>query len=44
MGTFVDADKLVAAAQAGMSFAELHWRAYFGEFPPSRAMNPRDLM
>ncbi len=44
MGTFVDADKLVAAAQAGMSFAELHRRAYFGEFPPSRAMNPRDLM
>jgi catechol 2,3-dioxygenase len=44
MGTFVDADKLVAARQAGMSFAELHRRAYAGEFPPSRPMNPRDLM
>jgi len=43
MGTFVDADKLVAAWQTGMSFAELHWRAYFGEFPPSRVMNPCDL-
>src|SRR5260370_642250 len=41
---FVDADKLVAARQAGMSFAELHRRAYAGEFPPSRPMNPRDLM
>jgi catechol 2,3-dioxygenase len=44
MGTFIDADKLVAARQAGMSFAELHRRAYAGEFPPSRPMNPRDLM
>lgn len=44
IGTFVDADKLVAARQAGMSFAELHRRAYAGEFPPSRPMNPRDLM
>jgi catechol 2,3-dioxygenase len=44
MGTFVDADKLVAARQAGMSFAELHRRAYAGEFPPSRPMDPRDLM
>jgi catechol-2,3-dioxygenase len=44
LGTLVDADKLVAARQAGMSFAELHRRAYAGEFPPSRPMNPRDLM
>ena len=44
MGTFVDPDKLVAARQAGMSFAELHRRAYAGEFPPARPMNPRDLM
>jgi catechol 2,3-dioxygenase len=44
IGTFVDADKLVAAHQAGMSFAELHQRAYAGEFPPPRPMNPRDLM
>ncbi len=44
LGTLVDADKLVAAHRAGMSFAELHRRAYAGEFPPSRPMNPRDLM
>jgi len=43
-GTFVDPDKLVAARQTGMSFAELHRRAYAGEFPPSRPMNLRDLM
>jgi len=44
MGTFVDADKLVAARQAGMSLAELHRRAYAGEFPPARPMDPRILM
>ena len=44
MGTFVDADKLVTARQAGMSLEELQRRAYAGEFPPSRPMNPRDLM
>ena len=44
MGALVDADKLVAARQAGMSFAELHRRAYAGEFPPSRPMDPRILM
>jgi catechol 2,3-dioxygenase len=44
MGTFVDADKLVAARQAGMSFAELHRRAYAGEFPPSRPMDLNDLI
>lgn len=44
MGTFVDADKLVSARQTGMSLAELRRRAYAGEFPPSKPMNPRDLM
>jgi len=44
LGTFVDADKLVAARQAGMSFAELHRRAYTGEFPPSRPMDLRILV
>ena len=44
MGTFVDADKLVAARQAGMSFAELHRRVYTGEFAPSRPMDPRVLI
>ncbi len=42
-GAFVDADKLVAARQAGMSLEELSRRAYAGEFPPSRPMNQRDL-
>jgi catechol 2,3-dioxygenase-like lactoylglutathione lyase family enzyme len=44
VGTFVDAEKLVAARQAGMSFAELHRRAYAGEFPPSRPMDLNDLI
>jgi len=44
IGTFVDAEKLVAARQAGMLFAELHRRAYAGEFPPSRPMNPHDCI
>ena len=44
MGSLVDADKLVAARQAGLSFTELHRRAYAGEFPPSRPMDPRMLM
>ena len=44
ISTFVDAEKLVAARQAGMSFAELHRRAYAGEFPASRPMNPHDLI
>jgi catechol 2,3-dioxygenase len=44
MGTYVDPDKLVAARKAGVSFAELHRRAYAGEFPPSGPVDPRVLM
>ena len=44
MGTYVDPDKLVAARKAGMSFAELHRRAYAGEFPPAGPVDPRVLM
>ena len=44
MGAFVDADKLVVACQDGMSLAEIHRRAYAGEFPPSKQMDPRVLM
>jgi catechol 2,3-dioxygenase len=44
MCTYVDPDKLVAARQAGMSFAELHQRAYAGEFPPSGPVDPRVLL
>jgi catechol-2,3-dioxygenase len=43
LGTPVDADKLVEARQAGVSFEELHRRAYAGEFPPTRPMDPRRL-
>ena len=40
IGMPVDPDKMVAAREAGASFAELHERAYRGEFQPSR---PQDL-
>jgi catechol-2,3-dioxygenase len=41
IGKFVDADQLLAARQAGASFAEIHRRAYAGEFPPTQPMDPR---
>jgi uncharacterized C2H2 Zn-finger protein len=34
----------VAARKTGMSFAELHVRAYAGEFPPSRDVDPSVLI
>ncbi|MBA2682339.1 MAG: VOC family protein [Ktedonobacteraceae bacterium] len=40
IGMPIDADQMVAARQAGASFAELHQRAYAGEFKPS---GPLDL-
>ena len=40
MGTFIDADKMIAARQAGTSSEELHRRANAGEFPPSNAVDP----
>ena len=40
IGKPVDPEQMVAAHQAGASFAELHQRAYAGEFPPS---GPLDL-
>ncbi len=40
IGMPVDPDKMVAAHEAGASFAELHERAYSGEFQPPR---PQDL-
>jgi catechol 2,3-dioxygenase len=43
MGSPVDPDKLVAARQAGMSFEQLHRRAYAGEVPPARPIDPRRL-
>jgi catechol 2,3-dioxygenase len=35
IGAFVDPDQLVAARRAGVSPAEVHERAYGGEYPPS---------
>ena len=40
IGMPVDPEQMVAARQAGASFAELHQRAYAGEFKPS---SPLDL-
>ncbi len=40
IGRPVDPDQMVAAYQAGATFAELHQRAYSGEFPPA---GPLDL-
>ena len=41
IGKFVDAEQIVAARQAGDSPAEIHRRAYAGEFPPPVPMDPR---
>lgn len=40
IGMPVDPDQMVAARDAGASYAELHERAYAGEFQPAR---PQDL-
>ena len=39
IGMPVDPDKMLAAHEAGASFAELHQRAYSGEFKPSEPMD-----
>jgi catechol 2,3-dioxygenase len=44
MGAFVDPEKMLAARAAGMSIEELHQRAYAGEFPPPKNMDPRILL
>jgi catechol-2,3-dioxygenase len=44
MGSYVDPDEMIAARAAGMSVNELHRRAYAGEFPPSKPMDPRALL
>jgi hypothetical protein len=44
MGMFVDPDKMIVARKKGMSFVELHQRAYAGEFPPSRDVDPSVLI
>ncbi len=44
MGTSIDSEQLMAARKAGATLAELHRRAYAGEFPPSHPMDLRLLM
>jgi catechol 2,3-dioxygenase len=44
MGTYIDPEQLMAARKAGTTFADLHRRAYAGEFPPSRPMDLRVLL
>jgi catechol-2,3-dioxygenase len=44
MGAYVDPDAMIAARAAGASVEELHRRAYAGEFPPSKPMDPRVLL
>ena len=40
IGTPIDPDQMIVAHKSGASFAELHRRAYAGEFPPA---SPLDL-
>jgi len=40
VGTSIDPEQLMAARKAGAKLAELHQRAYAGEFPPA---GPLDL-
>jgi catechol 2,3-dioxygenase len=44
IGAFVDPNKMIAARAAGMQPDELHRRAYDGEFPPSKPMDPTAIM
>ena len=41
IGKFVDPEQILAARKAGASFADIHRRAYAGEFPPSGPIDPR---
>ncbi|HMF36157.1 MAG TPA: hypothetical protein VKF17_05935 [Isosphaeraceae bacterium] len=44
MGAYVDPDAMIAVRAAGASVEEVHRRAYAGEFPPSKPMDPRVLL
>jgi catechol-2,3-dioxygenase len=44
MGSYVGPDEMIAARSAGMSIDELHRRAYAGEFPTSKPMDPTVLL
>ena len=41
IGAPIDPEQMVAARQAGASFADLHRRAYAGEFPPAGPLDMR---
>ncbi len=41
IGKFVDPDQIIEARKTGASFAEIHRRAYAGEYPPSGPIDPR---
>ena len=41
IGKFVDPDQIVAIRKAGASSADIHRRAYAGEFPPAGPVDPR---
>ena len=41
IGVPIDPEQMVAARQAGASFADLHRRAYDGEFPPAGPLDMR---
>ncbi len=44
MGAYIDPEQVLVARKAGATLAELHQRAYAGEFPPARPMDPRVLL
>lgn len=44
MGTLVDPDQMISAHKAGMSFEEVHRRAYGGEFLPSAHVDPSVML
>ena len=41
IGTFIDPEQILAAQKTGISFSELHRRAYAGEFQPATPPDPR---
>lgn len=44
MGAYIDPARMMAAHRAGASFADLHRRAYAGEFPPPRPIDLRVIL
>jgi catechol 2,3-dioxygenase len=44
LGKFVDPDAMIAARAAGLLAEEVHRRAYAGEYPPTKPMDPKVLM